>query len=111
MYTRSFMKECYREPRRRTSDAHPSARTEFPSGHVRRMHLPEVLRHLLHGPMPAAVVAGGNRGIAFRAVERAALQELLDALAVEATFSEVSGIFTGILHFSQGRSEFASMSG
>src|SRR5438309_1811134 len=46
------------------------------------MHLLEVFGDLLHHHVPAAVVAGRDGGVAFRAVQRAALEELLDAVAV-----------------------------
>ena len=42
------------------------------------MDLPEVFGHLLHHDVPAAVVARGHRRVAFRAVQRPALEELLD---------------------------------
>src|SRR5262249_15041151 len=49
-----------------------------------RADLPEMSDHLLGGDVPAAVVARGDRRVAAGAVERAAVQELLDALLLDA---------------------------
>ena len=42
----------------------------------------EVVGHPFHGDVPTAIVAGGDRWVAFRAVKRATVEELLEAFAV-----------------------------
>jgi len=42
----------------------------------------EVVRDSFHGDVPAAIVAGGDGGVAFDAVERAAVEELFKPFAV-----------------------------
>ena len=42
----------------------------------------EVIRDSFHRDVPAAIVASGNGGVAFDAVERAAVEELFEPFAV-----------------------------
>ena len=42
----------------------------------------EVVRDSFHSDVPAAIVAGGDGGVAFDAVERAAVKELFEPFAV-----------------------------
>ena len=42
----------------------------------------EVFRDFFHCDVPAAIVAGGDGGVALSAIQRAAVKELLEAFAI-----------------------------